>query len=79
MIRVLAVQAKNIKSVMDNKNGFTLIELLVVIAIIVIIAVIIFVALDPALRFASARNTTRWQETDSILNAILKFQAISEV
>ena len=75
MIRVLAVQAKNIKSVMDNKNGFTLIELLIVIAIIVIIAVIIFVALDPALRFASARNTTRWQETDSILNAILKFQA----
>lgn len=51
-----------------------MVELLIVIAIITILAVIIFIALDPAYRFASARNTTRWQETDSILNAVLKYQ-----
>ena len=60
---------------MNKERGFTLIELLIVITIIVIIAAVIFVALDPAKRFADARNTTRWQETDSILNAVLKFQA----
>lgn len=59
---------------MKNK-GFTLVELLIVIAIIAIIAVIVLVALDPGFRFASSRNVTRWQEVDSILNAVLKYQA----
>jgi prepilin-type N-terminal cleavage/methylation domain-containing protein len=53
-----------------NKKGFTLIELLVVIAIIAILAVVVFVALDPATRFADARDAVRSSDTAEILSAI---------
>jgi prepilin-type N-terminal cleavage/methylation domain-containing protein len=53
-----------------NKKGFTLIELLIVIAIIAIIAAVIFVALDPLKRFQDSRDSTRWQEVTTILEAI---------
>ncbi len=53
-----------------NKSGFTLIELLIVIAVIAIIAAIIFVTLDPLTRFREARDSRRWAEASSILNAI---------
>lgn len=52
--------------------GFTLIELLIVIGIISVLAAIIFVAVDPARRFAEARNAQRWSEANAALNAILK-------
>ncbi len=52
--------------------GFTLIELLIVIGIISVLAAIIFVAVDPARRFAEARNAQRWSEANAVLNAILK-------
>ncbi|HLC89449.1 MAG TPA: prepilin-type N-terminal cleavage/methylation domain-containing protein [Patescibacteria group bacterium] len=58
---------------MKKKQGFTLIELLIVIGIIAILAAIIYVAVDPARRFAEARNAERWSSTNSILNAILKY------
>ncbi|OGY44771.1 MAG: hypothetical protein A2729_02700 [Candidatus Buchananbacteria bacterium RIFCSPHIGHO2_01_FULL_39_14] len=58
---------------MRKKQGFTLIELLIVIGIISILAAIIYVAVDPARRFAEARNAERWSSTNSILNAILKY------
>ncbi len=51
-------------------RGFTLIELLVVIAIIAILAVVVFVALDPATRFADARNSRRWSDVNSVLTAV---------
>ncbi|MFH1537142.1 MAG: prepilin-type N-terminal cleavage/methylation domain-containing protein [Patescibacteria group bacterium] len=57
-----------------NETGFTLVELLIVIAIIAILAAVVFVALDPATRFADSRDSTRWGEVNSVLNAILKFQ-----
>lgn len=49
--------------------GFTLIELLIAIAIVGIIAVVAFVALDPARRFAEARNATRWSDVTAVLDA----------
>jgi len=52
------------------KKGFTLIELLVVIAIIAILAVVVFVALDPATRFADARNSRRWNDVNNLLTSV---------
>lgn len=51
-------------------KGFTLIELLIVIAVIVILAAAVFVALNPAKRFADARNSRRQTDVQNILNAI---------
>jgi prepilin-type N-terminal cleavage/methylation domain-containing protein len=59
---------------MKTQKGFTLIELLIVIVIISILAAIIFVAVDPATRFADARNARRRSEVVSILNAVLHYQ-----
>lgn len=55
------------------QKGFTLIELLVVIAIIAILAVVVFVALNPAGRFADARNARRWSDVNSILSAVHEY------
>jgi len=45
----------------------------VVIAIIAILAVVVFVALNPAGRFADARNARRWSDVNSILTGIHEF------
>ncbi len=54
----------------SNQKGFTLIELLIVIAIIATLAGIVFVALDPATRFADARDAKRVADIVETLNAI---------
>lgn len=53
-----------------NEKGFTLIELLVVIAIIAVLGAIVFVALDPATRFADARDSRRASDVVELLHAI---------
>jgi prepilin-type N-terminal cleavage/methylation domain-containing protein len=54
----------------SGAKGFTLIELLIVIAIIVILAAAVFVALNPAKRFADARDSRRSSDVTNIIAAL---------
>ncbi len=53
-----------------NQKGFTLIEILVVIGIIAILAAVVIIAINPARQFAQARDTQRWSNVNTILNAV---------
>jgi prepilin-type N-terminal cleavage/methylation domain-containing protein len=57
----------------SQKKGFTLIELLLVIGIISVLAVVVFVSLDPAKRFADARDARRQSDVETISSAIQQF------
>lgn len=52
------------------RKGFTLVELLIVVAIIAVLAVVAFVAIDPLTRFQDARDSQRWTDVTSVLDAV---------
>ena len=54
----------------STEKGFTLIEILVVIAILGILAVVTIVALNPVKRFQDARNSTRKEDVNAVLQAV---------
>lgn len=64
---------QNIVIEKSSKKGFTLIELLLVIGIIAVLAGVVFVALDPAKRFADARDARRLTDIENILSAVHQY------
>lgn len=56
-----------------NQKGFTLLEVLLVVAIITILAGIVILALNIGKQLASARNTQRSVDVNTILNAVYQY------
>lgn len=54
----------------SKRRGFTLIELIIVIAIIAIIVAAVFVAIDPAKRLNTSRNSRRNQDATALASGL---------
>jgi type IV pilus assembly protein PilA len=56
-----------------SQKGFTLLEILLVIALIAILAGIVIIAINPAKQLAEGRNSQRWSNINTILNATYQY------
>lgn len=54
-------------------RGFTLVEILIVIAILAVLAVVTFVVINPVERLNAAKDQTRREDVNSILQAIVLY------
>ena len=62
-----------IKQKANQQKGFTLLEILLVVAAIAILAGIVILALNPAKQLAETRNSQRWADVNTILNAVYQY------
>ena len=61
------------KVALTNKKGFTLLEILLVVAAIAILAGIVIVAINPSKQLGDTRNSQRWSDVNTILNAVYQY------
>ena len=57
----------------STKKGFTLLEILLVVAAIAILAGIVIIAINPAKQLGDTRNSQRWVDVNTILNAAWQY------
>jgi type II secretory pathway pseudopilin PulG len=57
-------------AIAGNGRGFTLLTTLIVVSIIALLASVVVVAVDPVRRFAELRNSRRWSDIRSIVDAV---------
>lgn len=55
---------------MMHEDGFSLLELLIVAAIVMILSAVIIFMINPLQQLGKARNSQRWSDVNTILNAI---------
>jgi prepilin-type N-terminal cleavage/methylation domain-containing protein len=58
---------------MNYKKGFTLLEILLVVAALTILAGIVILAINPNKQLADTRNSERWMDVNTILNATYQY------
>jgi type IV pilus assembly protein PilA len=58
---------------MQQNKGFTLLEILLVVAAITILAGIVILAINPNKQLADTRNSQRWMDVNTILNAVYQY------
>jgi Tfp pilus assembly protein PilE len=63
--------------IQDSRSGFTFAELMIVIASLGILFAVVAYAIDPARRFAEARNRERHAEVQDVLTALVKYKAFN--
>lgn len=63
------------KTFMNKKRnqGFTLLEILLAVAALVILASIVILAINPGKQLADTRNSQRWSDVNTILNAVYQY------